>query len=343
MRHPSITGFGVALLTLFVTLALAGTAGAATAVPLGTADGFAVLGGTTVTSTGPTVLNGDLGVSPGSACTGFPAPCTGGGPGMVNGTIHAADTPAAQAQLDLTTAFNNAAGQACNADLSTMILGTGVPSLTPGVYCFSSSAQLTGTLTLDGQGNPNAVFIFKIGTQLTTAPGSRVNLINGAQACNVFWKLDTAVLDTTTSFAGNILALTSISANTGATVDGRLLARNGQVSLQSNTVTRAVCAAVTPTRPTVTITGLPTKCIARNFKLHVTVADPGVAATTDVFLDGTRVKHSTKSSFTATIKAKGLKPGTHKIRVVTTNAAGKTRVSKSRFQRCGTAVIHFTG
>jgi ice-binding like protein/Big-like domain-containing protein len=337
MRRPSTSGLSLALLALLATLALPGTAGAATTVPLGTADSFAVLGGTpNVTNTGPTVVNGDLGVSPAASCTGFQAPCLGGGPGVVNGTIYLGPgSLAATAQGDLITAFNNAAGQTCNVDLSTVNLG-GL-TLTPGVYCYSSSAQLTGTLTLDGQGDPNAVFIFQIGTQLTTAPAANVNLINGAQACNLFWKLDTAVLDTTTNFAGNILALTSITLNTGATVNGRLLARNGQVALDTNTVTRAQCG------PNAVIAGLPSpkKCVSRNFKLRVRVSDSTGIGRTDVYLDGRRIKRSRKSSFSVTIKAAALPSGTHKIRVVSRDAAGNKTVRRASFKRCQRAKVHF--
>lgn len=219
-------------------------------VGLGTADSFAVLGGTTVTNTGPTVVSGDLGVSPGSAVTGFP-------PGLViNGAIHAADAVALQAQSDLTTAYNDAAGRPCTSDLSGVDLGT--QTLTDGTYCFSSSAQLTGTLTLNGEGNPNAVFIFQIGSTLTTAPASAVSLINGAQACNVYWQVgSSATLGTTTTFRGSILALTSIALQTGATiVEGRALARNGAVTLDTNTITRDTCRTAAPA-PTATPTPAP--------------------------------------------------------------------------------------
>lgn len=192
---------------------------------------FAVLGGSTVTNTAtPTVVTGNLGVSPGSAVTGFP-------PGtVVGGSIHAADAAAAQAQTDLTTLYNDLAGEACNTDLTGQDLG-GL-TLTPGVYCFSTSAQLTGTLTLDGQGNPNAVFLFKIGSTLTTASASSVLLVNGASSCGLFWQVgSSATLGTGTSLAGSIVALTSITLNTGSGVTGRLLARNGAVTLDDNHVT----------------------------------------------------------------------------------------------------------
>src|SRR6185503_620505 len=143
---------------------------------LGTAQSFAVLGGSTVTNTGPTVITGNLGVSPGSSVTGFP-------PGIVaGGSIHAADAAAAQAQSDLTTAYNTAAGTPCGTDLTGQDLG-GL-TLTPGVYCFTSSAALTGTLTLNFQGNPNAAFLFKVGSTLTTASSSSVIMTNnGGSTC----------------------------------------------------------------------------------------------------------------------------------------------------------------
>lgn len=194
---------------------------------------FAVLGGSTVTNTAtPTVVTGNLGVSPGSAVTGFP-------PGIVTGAIHAGDAVAAQAQSDLTTLYNSLANAVCDADLTGQDLG-GL-TLTPGVYCFSTSAQLTGTLTLDAQGNPNAVFTFKIGSTLTTASGSSVLLINSASSCGVFWQVgSSATLGTGTALAGNIVALSSITLNTGASVNGRVLARNGAVTLDDSDVT--VCS-----------------------------------------------------------------------------------------------------
>jgi len=195
---------------------------------------FAVLGGSTVTNTAtPTTVNGNLGVSPGSAVTGFP-------PGIVTGgTIHAADSVAAQAQSDLTTTYNNLANTACNIDLTGQDLGG--KTLTAGVYCFSTSAQLTGTLTLDAQGNPNALFIFKIGSTLTTASASSVLLINGGSSCGVFWQVgSSATLGTGTALLGSIVALTSITLNTGASVSGRVLARNGAVTLDDSHV--AVCS-----------------------------------------------------------------------------------------------------
>jgi hypothetical protein len=225
------------VLSALLGFALTGNVAASSAIGLGTADAFAVLGAATVTNTGPSVINGNLGVSPLSAVTGFP-------PGIVHGTIHAADATAAQAQADVTTAYNNAAGQACDTDLTGQDLG-GL-TVVAGVYCFSSSAQLTGTLKLNAQGNSGALFIFQIGSTLTTASSSSVKMINGARPCNVFWQVGaSAVLGTTTSFIGNIMALASITMTTGATLKGRALARTGAVTLDTNVITKASCDANT--------------------------------------------------------------------------------------------------
>jgi uncharacterized repeat protein (TIGR01451 family) len=267
---------GVFLLSSAVGLTTPAGAATATQVDLGTATSFAVLAGSTVTNTGPSVINGDLGVYPGTSVTGFP-------PGIVNGTVHATDAVAQQAQSDLTIAYNDAAGRAPDVNLTGQDLG-GL-TLTPGVYKFDSSAQLTGTLILDGQGNPDAVFIFQIGSTLTTAPNSSVVLINGAQACHVFYQVgSSATLDTNTTFVGNILALTSITANTSATVDGRLLAQNGAVTLDTNTVTKSTCAAGAPA-PSITVatSASPTSRPAPGgfFTYTVTVTNTG---STDVTL-----------------------------------------------------------
>src|ERR1700675_336693 len=196
-----------------------------------TAGSFGVLAGSTVTNTGSTVINGNVGVSPGTAITGFP-------PGLVNGgVIHAADAVALQAQIDNTNAFNTLASRPVTTNLTGQDLGG--KTLIAGVYGFNTSAQLTGTLTLNGQGNPNSVFIINIGSTLTTASGSSISLINGAQGGNVFFKVgSSATLGTSTSFTGDILALTSITLNTSAKIIcGDALAQNGAVTLNSNTIT----------------------------------------------------------------------------------------------------------
>ncbi len=239
-RRPRRAG-GLLFATLLITASLASSAQAAS-VPLGTADSFAVLGGSTVTNTGPSVISGDLGVSPGAAVTGFP-------PGTVTaGTVHAADAVALQAQGGLTTAYNDAAGRSSTATISADLAGS---TLGPGVYTSASSLGLSGDLTLDARGDPNAVFVFQAGSTLTAGSASRVLLVGGAQPCNVFWQVgSSATIGTNSAFAGNILALTSISLTTGAKLTGRALARNGAVTLDTNTVTKAVCAGPTSTPPT---------------------------------------------------------------------------------------------
>ncbi len=215
-------------------------------VGLGTAGSFAVLAGTTVTNTGPSTISGDLGVSPGTAVTGFP-------PGIVsNGTIHSADGVAAGAQSDLTTAYNDAAGRSPTANVPAFI-GAG-QTLAPGVYKASSSLDVGGSLTLDAGGDPNAVFIFQAPSTIVTDSASSVILTNGAQACNVFWQVgSSATLGTNSAFTGSILALTSISVETGDTIAGRALARNGAVTLDDDTITSPTCASAPPT-PTPTAT-----------------------------------------------------------------------------------------
>ena len=204
-------------------------------VDLLTAGDFGVLGASTVTNTGATVITGLLGVSPGTTTPGFP-------PGTAT-AIHQNDAVAIQAQVDLTAAYLDALSRPTTANLTGQNLG-GL-TLVPGVYNFNSSAQLTGTLTLNGLGNPNSVFIFNIGSTLTTASASVVSLINSAQGGNVFFRVgSSATLGTTTSFIGNILAQTSITLNTGATlICGRALARTGAVTLDTNTIT--ICTVTT--------------------------------------------------------------------------------------------------
>ncbi len=265
-----------AALLLALPLLSPAAARAATSPSLGTAGTFAVLAGSTVTNTGPTTLIGDLGVSPGTAVTGFP-------PGLVSGATHLGDAVAAQAQTDATTAYNNAAGQPCDVTLTGQDLGG--KTLTPGVYCFASSAQLTGQLILDGQGNPSSVFIFQIGSTLTTASNASVVLINGAQPCssNIFWQVgSSATLGTNTSFTGNILALASITLQTGTVTTGGLYAHTDAVTLDSNNVVRnnQVCSTAPTNTATATPTGVATSTATPTGVATSTATPTGVATST---------------------------------------------------------------
>jgi hypothetical protein len=239
-----LAGVLTVLIATGVVVATPRTASAATQVDLGAAEDFAVLGGAGVTNTGPTVVTGDLGTSPIASVTGFYPP------GVVVGTIHPGDAVAAQAQIARAAAYT---------DASTQGPATGVPSQLggtikyPGIYAPNNAAgfNITGELTLDAQGDPDAVFIFQMESTLITAAGplaSRVTLINGAQACNVFWAVgSSATLGTYSVFAGNILAQAAIDADTGAVVDGRLLAGTESVTLDTNLVRRPTCGTVSPT------------------------------------------------------------------------------------------------
>ncbi|MDX6615059.1 MAG: hypothetical protein QOD60_150 [Solirubrobacterales bacterium] len=333
-------------LAVLVTGALA----AQPPVGLGTADSFAVLAGSAVTNTGPSTINGDLGVSPGTAISGFP-------PGTVNGATHAADAVAIQAQSDLTTAYNDAAGRTPPAAVPGGNLG-GL-TLTRGVYNSASSLDLTGALTLDAQGNPNSVFIFQAGSTLTTASASRVNLINGAQPCNVYWKVgSSATLGTTTAFVGNLLALTSISVNNGVVVNGRLLARNGAVTLINDTVTAPHCTTTgavppgngtaslttvppwvsntvsTPGTPTGTIPGAP-DCVDKRFKAVVN----GLFIRQVVFsLDGKKIARKSKAPFAVSISAG---PGVHNVKAHVTFTDGTAPATlRFRFRECNNAAAN---
>ncbi len=223
MRYRSTVVFSI--LTMSCTLPIASAA-----ISLGTADRFVVLGASTVTNTGVSVLNGSAGVSPGLAMTGFPPAI------VVGGTMNAGNAVAAQAQSDARVAY---------ADLSTLprtatLTGVDLGGLTlaPGVYFFESSAQLTGTLTLDAGGLLGADYVFQIGSTLTTASASAVIAINGADGCQVFWQVgSSATLGTDTVFEGNILAEASITLNTRVViVDGRAIALTGAVTMDTNTI-----------------------------------------------------------------------------------------------------------
>lgn len=241
-RMRTLRRLAIPALAASATVLLAvGQSASASIVPtisLVTAANYSVIGGQTVTNTGPSVLDKSVGLAPGSAVTGFP-------PGTVNapGTIQAANAVALQAASDLTAAYLDAAGRvtefpATNPDLVGL-------TLAPGVYSATAKAplSLSGALVLDGQGLPNPVFIFQTDSSLITASGSTISLIGGASECNVFWQVgSSATLGTNSTFVGNIMALTSIAAQTGATIQGRAMARNGEVTLDTNVFTSANCA-----------------------------------------------------------------------------------------------------
>jgi hypothetical protein len=239
----------VAALSLFMLAAPA--AHAAPPTPdLGSAANFAAVAATTITNTGPTAVTGDLGVWPGTAVVGFP-------PGVVDGTIHANDGPAQTAAADVLTAYNDAAGQPCEHLLSDPDLGG--DTLLPGVYCCTTPAVgLTGTLTLDAQGDPNAAWLFQTGTTLTTASNSAVVLINGVTPCNndnITWQVgSSATLGSATSFVGNILASASVTLNTGAVSSGGLYGHTGAVTMDTNRVSTCAGAPAGHASPSITTT-----------------------------------------------------------------------------------------
>ncbi len=299
---------------LLLTASFATTA--QTIPPLGTAAAFSVLGGAAVTNTGASVVTGDLGLWPGTASsvTGFP-------PGSITGTLHAGNAVALQAQSDLTTAYNNAADQACGTTLTGTDLG-GL-TLTPGVYCFANSAQLTGVLTLNAQGDPNAVFIFQIASTLTTASNSSVVLINGGNGCRVFWQVgSSATLGTGTAFEGNILALSSITATTGSSVSGRVLARNGAVTLDTNAVGGCMAGACPIINLTPTV--LPHGTLGLAYSAQVTASN-GTAPYVYSVSAGTLPTGLLLNAGTGQISGTPLAPGNFQFTLTATDSVGCRR------------------
>lgn len=201
-------------------------------VALGSAANFAVLAGAAVTNTGETVITGDLGLSPGTSVDGFP-------PGIINGTLRINDEIANKSKLDLTTAYNDAAGRTSK-DIVTLSGNIGGLTLTPGLYKSTSSLEISsGDVTFDAKGDADAVFIIQIASTLTTTPGRKVILSGGALASNIFWQVSSsASFGTTTVFKGTVMALESITFDTGATLDGRALARNGAVTMEGNAIVK---------------------------------------------------------------------------------------------------------
>jgi hypothetical protein len=304
----------VGLTTIFALAALLAGSSNISAQTLGTAQNFGVLGGSAVTNTGPSVISGSVGVSPGSSISGFP-------PGVVTGGgFHAADAVAGQAQVDLTTAYNTVAGTPCTTDLTGQDLG-GL-TLTPGVYCFSTSAALTGTLTLNLLGDPNAQFLFKIGSTLTTASASSVVLLNsGGTTCpaNVFWQVgSSATLGTGSSFVGNILTLTSITLTTGANLTGRALARNGAVTLDTNNVTSCGLLVNCPVI-TVNPATLPNGSVGVGYNQLIS-ASGGTAPYTFLITNGTLPNGLTLNPATGSITGVPISGGSSTFTVSATDA-----------------------
>lgn len=236
-KLAGLTAVGFALAATPLLFGTAAQAAVVATVPLGTANGYSVLAGETITNVGFTTMRFNLGLSPGTSITGFP-------PGIVlnPSVIHQADTEADQAKADLSSGYSNAAGRPVNATVNADLVGL---TLQGGVYAAENSGplSLSGGLTLDAAGNTDTVFIFQTDSTLTTASGSSVNLINGAQACRVFWQVgSSATLGSGSSFSGTIMALTSITVQSSVTIHGRTLARNGSVTLISDTFVAPTCA-----------------------------------------------------------------------------------------------------
>lgn len=238
----------IVIAVLLVAMAIPVVSYAAQAtVNLGTTSTFAVLAGTTITNTGPTVINGtaggDVGLYAGPSFTGQDE-------ATISGAVHLADAVAGVAKDDLVTAYNDAAGRTPVTTIPTELGGT---TLKPGVYDSESGTfEITGTLTLDAEGDPDGVFIFLTDSTLVTMPNSMIDLLNSARFCRIFWQVGTsATLGTNSHFVGHIFAMESIDAQKGATIQGQLLARTGAVTLNNNTITNGLCTTI----QTSTITG----------------------------------------------------------------------------------------
>ncbi|GGM53881.1 ice-binding family protein [Microbacterium saperdae] len=301
------------LLAALVLLSSASSANAATTIDgpidLGTATPFAVLAASAVTNTGPSVLNGDVGLSPETAVTGFP-------PAVVNGTLHQTDAVAAQAQADLTTAYNVAAG------LTPLTSGLGDltgASLTPGVYSGGELA-LTGALTLSG--TAESVWIFQAASTLTIGSGAIITLTDGASACNVFWQVgSSATIRTGAQFVGTVMADVSVTAQTAATVTGRLLARTGAVTLDTNTITAPTGCTTAPgtvrTSPAITSAAPPSGVVGTDYS-H-TITSSGTPTSTYTVGSGSLPPGLTLNETTGVLSGQPTTSGTYTVTVVVTN------------------------
>lgn len=232
------------LLLVFILSAPVVSNAADMPVNLGTASGFSLLAGSTITNIGTTSIAGNVGLHPGTAFSGQDT-------AVVGGTIHLADAVALQAKNDFFAAYtevSNRAGNGIGAEL-------GGSTMTPGVYSASTNIQITGTLTLDGQNNNDSIFIFKAGSTLTTASSSKIELINGANPNNIFWQVGTsATLGTNSEFKGTILAMQSVTATTGADIVGRLMAMDGAITLDNNSISNFIFVPVVETTTAETTT-----------------------------------------------------------------------------------------
>jgi hypothetical protein len=322
-----LSASAVALIGMLAGAQIVAASGPVT-VGLGTAAPFAVLAASTVTNTGPTTITGELGIFSGAAVTGFP-------PGTVSGAIHKADAVALQAKKDLVTAYNAAAGSKPVTAVPAGKLGG--KTLVGGVYSGGTLA-LTGTLTLDGQNDPNSVWVFQTKSTLITASTSKVALIRGASPCNVFWQVtSSATLGSGSTFVGTIMALTDITMANGVTVNGRALARNGGVTLINDKINNSSCSAASTTGSTkLTYTGPTAAAPGASITLRATLktsAGVAIAGQTVTFtLNGvTRSAKTSSSGVASVVTTAPTALGTYAIKIT---SAG---VSTSASLRVGNA------
>jgi type VI secretion system secreted protein VgrG len=319
-------------------LTMTGSASAAaTSVPLGAADSFGVLAGAGITNTGPTTINGDVGTYPTTSITGTSTL-------TVTGTNHGGDAVTKHAKTDLVNAYNVAAGEG---PTTPIVADLGGQKLTKGVYNSGSTIGLTGTLTLDAQGDPDAVFVFQAGSGLTTASSSRVRLIGLAQSCNVFWQVgSSASLGTDSTMRGTVIALTSITLATHAVVDGRVLARNGDVTLDSNTISKPTCATTTPTTTssststasttTRTTTTTPTTTAATTTAATTTTATTTAATTATTTVATTTAATTTAATTTAATTTAATTTAATTTRTTTTTPAPKKKHHAKKARKAAT-------
>lgn len=296
-------------------------------VGLGTAESYSVLGASTVTNTGPSVLGGDLGLSPGSAITGFP-------PGIVSGTIHATDEVAAQAQVDLTTAYGVAAS------LTPTTTGVGDltgSSLTPGVYS-GGEVSLTGELTLEGAAE--SVWVFQAASTLTIASGSLITVTGGASACNVFWQVGTsATIQPGAQFVGTVMAGESVTAQTGATITGRLLARTGAVTLDTNTIIASTGCGSGSVSVSPEFTSQTPPAGTEGDEYTYTVAASGTPAPTFTVTSGGLPPGLVLDEETGVISGTPTAPGTYEFEITASNGTAPDAVTAYSIMIAAAALI----